>query len=81
MFIPIVAIMASLPVSFGGLGMREQTGIMLFGLVGVVAIQATVMEFSAYIISVLTTLPGGLIFIFRKKTVPVIPSGKESSSA
>lgn len=72
MFIPVVAIMASLPVSLGGLGMREQSGVVLFGLTGVVAVQATAMELMAYIISVFTTIPGGIVFIFRKKIAPAL---------
>lgn len=76
MFIPVIAIMASLPVSLGGLGMREQTGVVLFGLVGVVAVQATAMELMAYIISVFTTIPGGMIFVFRKNIAPALSASK-----
>ncbi len=66
LFIPIVAIMASLPISLGGLGMREQTGVVLFGLVGIASLLAFSIEFSAYLIAVVSSLPGGLIFINRR---------------
>ena len=67
LFIPIVAIMASLPISLGGLGLREQTGIVLFGLVGISALQAFSIEFAAYLVAIASSIPGGIVFIGRKK--------------
>lgn len=67
LFIPGVAIMASLPVSIGGLGLREQSAVLLFGTVGMAASDATVMEFLAYLVAIATSLPGALLFIGRKK--------------
>jgi uncharacterized protein (TIRG00374 family) len=77
LFIPIVAIMASLPVSIGGLGMREQSAVILFGTVGMAAQDATVMAFLSYLVAIITSIPGGLLFIVRNK----IQSGVESSPA
>ena len=68
LFIPIIAIMAALPISMGGLGVREQTGVLLFVAVGMIESEAVSMEFMAYIIAVMTSLPGGLLFVFRKHT-------------
>ena len=73
LFIPIVAIMASLPVSLGGLGIREQTGIVLFGLVGIAASQAFSIEFAAYLVAVASSIPGGIIFAGRQR----VSSGNE----
>jgi uncharacterized protein (TIRG00374 family) len=67
LFIPIIAIIASLPISIGGIGFREQSGIILFSNVGLSSLTASVMEFLAYIVAVVSSLPGGLIFIIRKK--------------
>lgn len=67
LFIPIIAIIASLPISLGGLGVREQTGVLLFATAGMAAGHAASMEFLAYIAAVLTSIPGGLVFAFRKK--------------
>ena len=69
LFIPVVAVMASLPVSFGGIGLREQTAVLLFGGMGVMAPRAFSMEFLAYIVAVLSSLPGGIVFVTRKKGV------------
>ena len=67
LIIPIVAVVASLPVSLGGLGLREQTGVVLFGGVGVAALQAFSMEFLAYLVAVVSGLPGGVVFVSRKR--------------
>lgn len=64
--IPIVAIMASLPISIGGIGLREQTGVFLFGSVGVAALPAFSMGFLSYVIAIASSLPGGLFFAGRK---------------
>jgi len=67
LFIPVVAIMASLPVSIGGIGLREQSAVILFGTVGMAASDATVMEFLAYLVAIVTSIPGGLIFLARDR--------------
>ncbi len=66
-FIPLVALAASLPISIGGLGVREQSAMTLFAQVGVAAAQTAAFEFLAYLISVLATLPGGVIFVLRRE--------------
>ncbi len=71
LFIPVVAILASLPVSIGGLGIREQSAVFLFASAGMAGGDATVMEFLAYLVGILTSLPGGLIFALRRRIVPV----------
>ena len=67
LLIPIIAVVASLPVSMGGLGLREQSGVILFGIFGVHTLQAFSMEALAYLLSVVTSLPGGITFVVRKK--------------
>ncbi len=65
--VPVIAIMASLPISIGGIGLREQTGVVLFGIVGMTALQSFSVEFLAYLVAIVSSLPGAMIFIFRKK--------------
>ena len=67
LIIPFVAIMASLPVSAGGIGIRESTASLLFGLVGLKSSISVPMEFMAYLVAVVASLPGFIIFITRKK--------------
>ncbi len=65
-FIPLIAIAASVPISFGGIGVRENLGIVLFSRLGMGPGAAFSMEFLAYLISVAASSVGGMIFVFRK---------------
>jgi uncharacterized protein (TIRG00374 family) len=67
LIIPIVAVMASLPLSVGGIGLREQTGVVLFGAVGIAALQAFSLEFMAYLVAIVSSLPGGIVFMLRRR--------------
>ena len=67
MFIPLVALFASLPISFGGIGVREQSGVTLFSTVGLVASKVVTFEFLAYIIGIVATIPGGVLFALRRE--------------
>ena len=67
-FIPVIALLASLPISIGGIGIRESSGVALFSQVNFYQPQAIVaMEFLAYVIGLLSTIPGGLFFMMRKE--------------
>jgi len=66
-FIPIVALVASLPISLGGLGVREQSAVTLFAKVGVPSAEVVAFELLAYIVGILATVPGGVIFAFRRE--------------
>ncbi len=68
-FIPMVALAVTIPISIGGFGIREQTAVYLFGLPGVNGLpaQITSMEFVAYLIGVVCSLPGGIIFVVRQR--------------
>ncbi|MBL7996191.1 flippase-like domain-containing protein [bacterium] len=65
-FVPIISLAASLPISIGGTGPREQTTILLFRKIGVPAEIAFSIGFVTYIISMISTIPGALIFLMRK---------------
>ncbi|MBN1894455.1 flippase-like domain-containing protein [bacterium] len=69
LFIPVIAVISSLPVTFGGIGIREQAGVILFGTVGVQAADASIMEFMAFLVAVATSIPGLPAFVFRKRAV------------
>ena len=66
-FIPLIALLASLPISIGGLGVREQTGVLLFKRVGVVEALSASMEFLAYLLTIISSLPGIVFFILADK--------------
>lgn len=66
LIIPFIAIIASLPVSFGGIGVRESAGMFLFGIIGLAEGFAVTIEFLAYVIAVVSSIPGGILFISRR---------------
>ena len=69
-FVPLIALVTSLPISIGGIGIREGSGVALFSQINSFQPETIVaMEFLAYVIGLLSTIPGGLIFILRKEKI------------
>lgn len=64
-FVPMLAALVSLPISFNGLGIREGASVVLFQLAGLTREQAFTVPFLTYLVSVVISLLGGLIFISR----------------
>jgi uncharacterized membrane protein YbhN (UPF0104 family) len=64
-FIPIIAFLLTLPVSFSGLGVREGGYILLFGQAGVPSSLAFAMSLCVYATAVATGLVGGLLYAFQ----------------
>jgi hypothetical protein len=65
LFVPLLAVIVSVPISLNGIGVREGAGVVLFGLVGVGRAQAFSMQFTTYLVAVTVSLLGGLIFLAR----------------
>ncbi|GAB4524251.1 MAG: lysylphosphatidylglycerol synthase transmembrane domain-containing protein [Anaerolineales bacterium] len=66
LFTPIISFSLALPISVGGLGVREQTFVTLFAAVGVNAASATAMSLLNYVITYLVVgLIGGLFFMLE----------------
>ena len=65
LFVPVLAALVSLPISLNGLGVREGAGVVLFQSAGMTREQAFTVPFLTYLISVMISLLGGLIFISR----------------
>jgi len=63
--IPLLGILIALPISLNGLGLREVAAADLFVAAGVVSLdaQAVAMEFLAYLVQVLVSLIGGVLFL------------------
>lgn len=64
--IPLISLVSMLPISIGGLGVREQSGVVLFGFLGLNAPLAFAMQLLSYFINILCSIPGGGSFIVRK---------------
>lgn len=65
-FIPLIAIVAAIPISFGGIGVRENLGAILFGRVGVQPAAALAMMFMGYLAGIVASLAGGVSFVLRR---------------
>ena len=64
-FIPIISLLLTLPVSFSGLGVREAGYVLLFGQAGVPDTLAFAMSLCVYVIVVATGLIGGLLYVLE----------------
>lgn len=65
LFVPVLAALVSLPISLNGLGVREGAAVVLFQMAGMTRQQSFAIPFLTYLLSVLISLLGGLIFISR----------------
>jgi uncharacterized protein (TIRG00374 family) len=68
-FIPLIAIVAAIPVSFGGIGVRENMGVLLFGRVGMGDASALAVMFLGYLAGIVASLAGGILFVVRRSSV------------
>lgn len=68
--IPLVAVAAGLPISVGGLGVREGSGVLLLAPLGIAEPEAVAMEFLAYLVGVTTSLIGGFAFLLGREVPP-----------
>ncbi|HEY6867831.1 MAG TPA: lysylphosphatidylglycerol synthase transmembrane domain-containing protein [Candidatus Eisenbacteria bacterium] len=65
LFVPLLAVIVSLPISLNGIGVREGAGIVLFGMIGVSRAHAFSLQFTTYLVAVAISLLGGMIFLLR----------------
>jgi uncharacterized protein (TIRG00374 family) len=65
LFVPLLAVIVSLPISFNGIGLREGMGIVLFGMVGLDRASAFSLQFTTYLVAVAVSLLGALAFLAR----------------
>ena len=75
-FIPLIAIVAAVPISFGGIGVRENLGVILFGRVGVPPAEALAMMFLGYLAGILASLAGGVSFVLHRREKPEAGDGE-----
>jgi glycosyltransferase 2 family protein len=65
LFVPVLAALISLPISLNGIGVREGAAVVLFQMAGLTREQSFAIPFLTYVIAVLISLLGGLIFVSR----------------
>jgi glycosyltransferase 2 family protein len=68
--VPVVSVAAALPITIGGLGIREGTGAVLLAPLGIAHPEAVALEFLAYLVGVASSLPGGAIFWLGREVSP-----------
>jgi uncharacterized protein (TIRG00374 family) len=67
-FIPLTGIISALPISVGGFGPREWLVAVLFVPAGYPASGAVVMVLLAHLTAVITSLPGGVLFVLGRRS-------------
>jgi len=65
--IPLVNIISILPFSINGLGVREFAYVYLFSLVDIPIHTALFMSLTVFFIRIVSSLPGGIVYVFRGK--------------
>ena len=65
-FQPVAAVIAALPISVGGLGVRENTLVGLFARLGVANELSTAMSLLGYAAGIVASLAGGVAFVLRR---------------
>ena len=60
---PMVILIALMPISIGGLGVREAAFVVMFGWVGMTAEQAFATSILVYLATITAVLPGGWLFV------------------
>jgi len=63
LFVPLLAVIVSLPISLNGIGVREGAGMVLFGLVGVDRSRAFSLQFTTYLVAVAVSLLGAFVVL------------------
>lgn len=67
LFIPIIAFISMIPLSPNAIGIRESGYVILFTQIGVTRAQALSLSFLNLFLVLLSSLIGGLIFLFKKE--------------
>lgn len=67
LIVPLIALAAILPVSPGGVGIREKVGKDIFPKVGIAMDAAFSFEFLATLLGLFTSLPGALFFLLERR--------------
>jgi uncharacterized protein (TIRG00374 family) len=62
-----VTLLATLPISIGGWGVREAAMVTFFGLIGVAPSAAVLLSIQLGLLAVVLSLPGGLLFFIQRR--------------
>jgi uncharacterized membrane protein YbhN (UPF0104 family) len=73
LFLPVVAVVTLLPISIGGLGLREAVMVFLFGQVGVSAADVLAVSLTAHLLNTALSLWGGVLLLWDR-SAPAAPA-------
>ncbi|KYC44229.1 lysylphosphatidylglycerol synthetase [Scytonema hofmannii PCC 7110] len=76
-FIPIIVVVTLLPISLGGLGLKEGLWVYLFSRVGLTAEQALLLSVTITALSWLLSLPGAIILLLDSTGFQLVIQGKQ----
>ncbi len=65
-FIPVISVLSMIPVSINAIGIREGAYVYFFAMVGITREMALLISLSFLVITAITSLIGGVLFIFEK---------------
>jgi glycosyltransferase 2 family protein len=68
-FVPVITLISMIPISLNGMGLREYSFKSLFGAIGVLPASCIALGLISSIILILTSLPGGIVYIFFKNRI------------
>jgi len=66
LFIPVVMVVALIPVSLNGVGMREGAWVLLFGQVGLSSAEAFSMSILSFLVMAVVSLAGGVFYLLDR---------------
>ena len=78
--VPVIGVISSIPITPGGVGVRELITIQLFGALGVPQEEALLLSLIPYLGMVIWGLVGGAIFIFAAGTLGRPPRDLDDAS-
>jgi uncharacterized protein (TIRG00374 family) len=76
--LPPVLFLAMLPISFAGWGVRESAMMVALGLIGLEPSKAVAISVCYGLIVLAASLPGGLIWLWDRRSAPIAPSMKDA---
>jgi hypothetical protein len=70
-FIPIISILITLPISFFGIGVRETLYVLLFSTIGIMPEKIIAVSFLSFLVLVIIGIGGGIIYATDKHDKPI----------
>lgn len=65
-FVPVIEFVSAMPISIGGAGVREVATILLFGSVGIPAVESMSVSLLSFMVLLLLGAVGGVLFVSRR---------------